>query len=139
MGIVEEAKQNNYVGVDEALARGEDVNSVDEFGNTALMCMASQGNFEMTQKLVKAGADPYLQCQAIGRKGWVAMDFALQTQEQTVRTVPGVNLAKIVALLSPPDAEEDEMRGLEELEEQQALEKQQPGKLCAGVKLKHQT
>eukprot|EP00238_Polyblepharides_amylifera_P005019 CAMPEP_0196594218 /NCGR_PEP_ID=MMETSP1081-20130531/77696_1 /TAXON_ID=36882 /ORGANISM="Pyramimonas amylifera, Strain CCMP720" /LENGTH=99 /DNA_ID=CAMNT_0041918421 /DNA_START=274 /DNA_END=573 /DNA_ORIENTATION=- len=88
----------------------------DQVGNTALMCMAAQGQLEMVHRLLSLGADPYMQCKAIGRVGWVAMDFALQAQEQTVRTIPGLNFARIVALLTPPDAEEDELRGAEELD-----------------------
>jgi hypothetical protein len=38
-----------------------------QHGNTALMCMACQGQLELCKKLVAAGADPYLQCQVRAR------------------------------------------------------------------------
>jgi len=118
MSLIECAKAADYEGVKKAVAEGQDVNQVDESGNTALMCMAYQGNFELVKMLVDAGAEPYLECQAIGRKGLVAMDFALQAMEQDnrVKTDSCVDFSKIVALLTPPDAEEDELRGAEELE-----------------------
>uniref|UniRef100_A0A7S0MQL8 Ankyrin repeat domain-containing protein n=1 Tax=Pyramimonas obovata TaxID=1411642 RepID=A0A7S0MQL8_9CHLO len=135
MGFVDDARDGNFDAVREALAKGVDVNQKDELGYTALMCAAGQGQYEICQTLFDAGADPFVFCQAIGKKGFVAMDFALAAQDETVTKVSNTEYAKIIKLLSPPEAEEDELRGAEELDERLKNQKL-VGSLCAGAQIK---
>eukprot|EP00242_Pyramimonas_sp_CCMP2087_P004268 CAMPEP_0198198966 /NCGR_PEP_ID=MMETSP1445-20131203/2318_1 /TAXON_ID=36898 /ORGANISM="Pyramimonas sp., Strain CCMP2087" /LENGTH=118 /DNA_ID=CAMNT_0043868655 /DNA_START=57 /DNA_END=410 /DNA_ORIENTATION=+ len=117
MGILEDAKAGNYNAVQQAIANGADVNQQDEQNYTALMCMAAQGNYELVRQLFDAGADPFVYCQATGKKGFVAMDFALKAQDETVTHKSNTQFAKIIMLLSPPEAIEDAERGAEELKD----------------------
>ncbi|KAK3255329.1 hypothetical protein CYMTET_35482 [Cymbomonas tetramitiformis] len=114
--IVNEARFGNCDAVLSAISNKSDIDVVDEQGYTMLMCMAAQGQLEVVEKLLEAGADPYIRCQAIGKWGLVAMDFALQAQEERVTEYSTLEFARIIKRLEPPEAEEDEMRGAELLE-----------------------
>eukprot|EP00959_Pyramimonas_sp_CCMP1952_P468578 9493467-Pyramimonas_sp.AAC.1 len=63
MGFVDDAREGNFEAVRAAIAKGDDVNQIDEHGFTALMCAAGQGQYDICRALFDAGADPFLFCQ----------------------------------------------------------------------------
>lgn len=81
------------------------MNTTDCWGQTALMCMAQQAEFEMVKFLLSRGADPFLTSSAPGRKGMTAMDYAFMEQDNAATDLRGkkMNYSKIIRLLEPPE------------------------------------
>jgi hypothetical protein len=63
-----------------AVLCGANADAADEWGQTALMCMASQGAVDMVQFLLGAGANPLAVSMAPGRQG-------MHVREQYIRLV----------------------------------------------------
>ncbi len=69
------------------LAKGEDLNNVDDFGQTPLMKAAENGNLEIVQLLIENKADvnkSTLASQRSNRVGWTALHFAAMSGENKV-------------------------------------------------------
>jgi len=105
--LVQAARRGDLDAVAAAVSSGADVNETDDFGQTALMCMAQQAEFDAVKLLLAAGADPFLTSSAPGRKGMTAMDYAFMEQDNAATDLRGKrsNYAKIIRLLEPPEEE----------------------------------
>mmetsp|Transcript_29276 Transcript_29276/g.75156 ORF Transcript_29276/g.75156 Transcript_29276/m.75156 type:complete len:127 (-) Transcript_29276:1385-1765(-) len=103
--LVAAARRGDVEAVTAAVAAGADVNETDDFGQTALMCMAQQAELGACRALLAAGADPFAISSAPGRKGMTAMDYAFMEQDAAAGDLRGKarNYAKIIRLLEPPE------------------------------------
>jgi ankyrin repeat protein len=57
MDLIEAAMQDNITAVRDALEKGADVNTKDNFGETALMYASGQEHTETAKLLIEKGAD----------------------------------------------------------------------------------
>ena len=122
--LVEVARQGLLDQVVQAVEAGADVNTTDCYGQTALMCMAQQAEFDMVKFLLSKGADPFRTSNAPGRKGMTAMDYAFMEQDNAASDLrgKGMNYSRIIRLLEPPeedvieDGENDQNRKRKEEE-----------------------
>eukprot|EP00951_Prasinocladus_malaysianus_P026210 scaffold232027_cov44-Prasinocladus_malaysianus.AAC.1 len=97
--IVAAARAGLLSVVREAVNGGCNVNATDVFGQTALMCMAGQGQLEMVQFLLFKGADPWLASAAPGRKGMSALDYCCMEQTNSATSEERLKYAKIGKVL----------------------------------------
>ena len=103
INLVEIARKGLLDQVVQAVEQGTDVNTTDCYGQTALMCMAQQAEFNLVKYLLSKGADPFRTSSAPGRKGMTAMDYAYMEQDSAASDLRGkkMNYSKIIRLLEP--------------------------------------
>ncbi len=70
--LIEAARHGDVDRIESLIARGADVNAVDESGNTALMVAAGSGRIEAVQALMRHGADVSVK----NKKGISALGWA---------------------------------------------------------------
>ncbi len=96
ISLLEAVRTNDLVAISEQLAKGVNINEVDETGKTALMYAAIANNFELMKTLIAAGAD----INAQDSEAWSVLMHAAKNSTDTAPILYLLNSAADPTVLS---------------------------------------
>lgn len=89
--LLEAAEDGDLEKLQFLISNGEDINSADDEGYTALMYACNQGHYPIVECLIEQGADLNLTDAA----GWAALDFATLSLEEG-RKIPNQDIIDLM-------------------------------------------